>query len=108
MNYIKLRSWRPFSVQCLYVDVSGCYYADSLFEKYHLHKVKYEYEGRKPDDKYCVCVCRILRKDFPKFQAAMMDLPNKLAILGYRDYEEYCQNLFRLLYDEDETQEKEW
>lgn len=37
--------------------------------------------------KYSVVVCQLRKKDSSRFIEAMKELPNKLALLGYIDYE---------------------
>lgn len=39
------------------------------------------------DSAYAVVVCQLRKKDSSRFIEVMKDLPNKLALLGYIDYE---------------------
>ena len=48
----------------------------------------------KGDTRYCVIECELNRKEEPAFLDAMEELRRSLLIKGYRDYEEFCGEVF--------------
>ena len=89
----------------MYVDlnVDSGYAADSLFYKRKI-PVKFKDEMVREGDKYRVIFCRIPKKFRQAFEEAMEELKTKMCLLGYNDYEEYCESLMKEL-EEDETEE---
>lgn len=92
MTYIRLNG--RFFVNYMYVDlnVDENYVADSLFYKRKI-PVKFGEEFSADDEKYRCIFCKVRRKYIPAFEEALQELPTKMNLLGYADYEEYCENL---------------
>ena len=88
MNYHKFQ-WRSLLYeQYAYVDVPD-YYADPLLDK---HNVQVEYCDEYIDTVagYVIVCCKVKKWQRQRFLAAMEELPRKMLLCGYPDYEEYC------------------
>ena len=51
----------------------------------------------KGDTRYCLIECELNRREEPAFLAVMEELRRSLLIKGYRDYEEFCGEVFASL-----------
>ena len=93
MNYICFGG--RFRLLYMYIDlnVDENYVADSLFYKRDI-PVKFKDEWSKDEDKYRVIFCKVRKKYKAKFEEALEELKNKMALLGHIDYEDYCNDLF--------------
>lgn len=87
VGYIELDDWVPFRKLFAYMDTADVYRADDLFRKYRV-KVQFKREWQSPDGRYRIVFCSIPKKQVPLFRKAMDELPKRLMILGYDDYEE--------------------
>lgn len=96
MNYFLLGG--RFRLHYAYVDTHN-YLADSIFTKHDLH-VKFDEEYRKQGERYVILFCKIKRKYQKIFERAMLELHNKMLICGYNDYQEFCEDIFRSLRNE--------
>ena len=87
-----------FNIGYMYFDlnVDEGYVADSLFYKRNI-PVKFKDELAREDDKYRVIFCKVKRKYIKDFEEALEELKTKMELLGYLDYEEYCNNIIALL-----------
>ena len=96
MNYICFKG--KFWVRYMYVDINRDYdyIADSLFYKRQI-PVVFKDEMIKAGDKYRLVFCKIRKKYQNQFEEALEELKTKMNILGYTDYEEYCDNLMKEL-----------
>lgn len=95
-NYVKIRTLSPLTNLYFFVDTPK-YLADQLFIK---HKVRVNFkkgEFRRKGDKYVVVECTVRKKDTGRFIAALDELPNKMLLLGYDDYEAYCNEVMGVL-----------
>lgn len=92
VNYIKLQSWRPFTCQYMFIDTEE-YLADKLFIKYRV-PVHFGNEFVNEKSRYRVIVCRIRKHHEKYFKEALAALPDKMSLMGYTDYPEYCKELF--------------
>ena len=63
----------------------------------HGVRIKYKQEMTRPDEKYRLIFLRVLKKDEPKFIAAMEDLKTKMLICGHADYETHGAELVAAL-----------
>lgn len=91
-NYIKLRSWRPFSCQYVFLDTKE-YLADRLFIS-HKIPVRFGSEYVNKKSKYVVIFCRIRKWNEEQFKEALAALPDKMLLMGYTDYADFCKELF--------------
>ena len=100
MNYICFGG--KFNLRYMYIDVNRDrnYLADSLFYKREI-PVVFKDEMVKQGDKYRVIFCRIKKKYQKQFEEALEELKNKMQLLGYNDYEEYCERLMNDLAEAD-------
>lgn len=87
--------WWNRKITFFYVDTPD-YKADSLIEKRGI-RVKYLHDHRRDNDSFCVCSCRIPKKQLEDFLDAMYELQNLMLICGYDDYEEYCDEVRDML-----------
>ena len=87
IGYIALDDWMPFRKLYAYMDTADIYRADDLFRKYRV-KVKFKREWESPEGKYRVVFCSVPKRQAHLFEQAMDELPKKMMILGYDDYEE--------------------
>lgn len=69
-NYMKLRSWRPFTCQYMFLDTIN------------------------QESKYLVITCRIRKCYEERFKEALAVLPDKMLLMGHTDYEDFCKELF--------------
>lgn len=89
-NYIPLRSSKLSKYkQYMYVDCKD-YLADNLFIK---NKITVNFEGdfTKDDSDYIFVYCKVKKKDHDKFIETLGELKNKMLIMGYSDYESFCE-----------------
>ena len=61
------------------------YLADQLFLS-HKVDVKFLQEYGKENSPYVVIMCRCRKQDVEAFEAALTELPNKMLLLGFKDY----------------------
>ena len=89
-NYIYLKS-SNFSKyrRYMYVDCKN-YLADDLFIKNKI-TVKFEGDFTKDDSDYIFVYCKVKKKDHDKFIKTLGELKNKMLIIGYSDYESFCE-----------------
>ena len=90
MNYHKF-NWRSLlHEQYAYIDVPD-YYADPLFDK---HGVNVQFCDEYVDivTGYIVVCCKVRKWQRNKFLQALAELPRKMLLCGYPDYEEYCHS----------------
>lgn len=66
------------------------YKADLIFVKNRI-RVTFLKEYKK-DEKYILIMCRVKKKDSETFISCMEELKNKMILLGYTDYPEFCRN----------------
>ena len=94
VGYIALDDWTPFRKLFAYMDAADSYRADDLFRKYRI-KVKFKREWESPEGKYRVVFCSVPKRQAHLFEQAMDELPKKMMILGYDDYEEVWRNTIK-------------
>ena len=87
VGYIELDDWVPFRKLFAYMDTADIHRADDLFRKYRI-KVRFKREWQSPDGQYRIVFCSLPKNQVPLFERAMDELPKRLMILGYDDYEE--------------------
>ena len=51
----------------------------------------------KLDPKYCLVGCMLNRREEQAFLEALDELHRDLLVMGYRDYEQYCDEAFELV-----------
>lgn len=64
--------------------------ADSLFARQGI-TVKYEREFINPLNNYRLVICRVLPWHREGFLKALGQLPNKMNLLGFNDYQAFCR-----------------
>lgn len=89
-NYICLTSSKLSRYkQYMYVDCKN-YLADDLFIKNKI-TVKFEGDFKKDNSYYIFVYCKVKKKDHDKFIKTLGELKNKMLIMGYSDYESFCE-----------------
>ena len=97
MNYIYLG--RKYYLHYAYIDTKN-YLADPLFNKNEVW-VKFGDEYNKEGENYIVMFCKIKKRDQARFERTMLELRNKMLICGHNDYDEFCEDLFRRMKNEE-------
>ena len=87
IGYIELDDWMLFRKLFAYMDTTDIYRADDLFRKYRI-RIKFKREWESPEGKYRIVFCSVPKRQAHLFEQAMDELPKKMMILGYDDYEE--------------------
>ena len=94
-NYYKLQSPSFFKFQYVFLD-SEDYLADQLFIKYKV-TVDFGDEYVKENSPYHVIFCKIRKRDEKKFLDALSEMYDKMLLMGYKDYQEVCDNFIRVV-----------
>lgn len=72
--------------------------ADRYFEKYNVRSFKpFRTFQLEDDDRYVIVGCTINKSEDQAFCEALHDMQTDMLILGYTDYEEFCDKAFRHL-----------
>ena len=100
-NYFKLKTISPFTYSYMFLDCDE-YLADQLFIKYKV-TVDFGDEYVKENSPYHVIFCKIRKRDEKKFLDALSEMYDKMLLMGYKDYQEVCDNFIRVV----EKNEKE-
>ena len=96
-NYIECRQRSLLNKKFMFFDAPD-HVSARLFRKHGIHSWS-EIEMGRDDEEYILLVCQIRRWDVKKFQAAMLELPNHMLILGHTDYDAVCRKWFDYFYD---------
>ena len=72
-----------------YIDLED-HLADSLFARQNV-AVKYEQEFVNPINPYRLVICKVLPWQRDGFLKALSELPNKMNLLGFNDYQGFCR-----------------
>ena len=75
-----------------FVDVKE-YLADALFMK-HKVRVWFRKEAQKPNNNYVFIFCKVKKGEEGKFLEALEELKNKMLLMGYLDYQKFCEDFF--------------
>ena len=95
MHYIKLEQFSLLNCHYAFVDTPE-YLADQLFIRHEV-KVRFGQEFHHPGKDYVVILCRARKKDERRFLDALNELPGKMALLGYVDYPQFCEEFQTIL-----------
>ena len=95
--YIKLGNGIIFQ-EYAYFDLNrgSDFVADSLFYKRKI-PIHFGEEMSKNGDKYKIIFCKVRKKYTKLMEDALNEVPSKMNLLGYTDYEDYCKNLLSQL-----------
>ena len=85
-----------------YIDLED-HLADSLFQRQNI-SVRFEREFENPINGYRLIICKVLPWHRVGFLKALSQLPNKMNLLGFNDYQDFCRDY--LDYSESWMQEK--
>lgn len=89
-NYAKINRYSLRHDYYCYADMPK-YKADLIFVKNRI-RVTFLKEYEKENEKYILIMCRVKKKDSETFISCMEELKNKMILLGYTDYPEFCRN----------------
>ena len=59
--------------------------------------MKFGKELQRSDSQYIIIYCDIKKKYEREFLIALSELRNRMLLLGYYDYDEYCESVLTLL-----------
>ena len=89
-NFFSIEKFSPFYSWFAYFDTED-FLADSLFERQKI-SVRYEQEYHNPVNHYRMFICRVPMMQIGRFLKAVGQLPNKMNLLGFTDYEDFCRD----------------
>ena len=79
------------SLYCRYAYIDlGDHLADSLFRRQNI-SVKFEQEFSNKVSPYRLIVCKVLPWHREGFLKAVEQLPDKMNLLGFNDYQDFCR-----------------
>ena len=79
------------SLYCRYAYIDlGDHLADSLFRRQNI-SVKFEQEFSNKVSPYRLVICKVLPWYREGFLKALGQLPNKMNLLGFNDYQDFCR-----------------
>lgn len=89
--YWKVQRCSLFYFHYAFVDTKE-HLADQLFVK---HKVRVYFDGEyaKEGTVYRIIVCRIRKAHAKRFLRALSELPDKMLLLGNKDYVNFCEHM---------------
>ena len=88
-NYFPLKKFSLRYDYYCFVDVEK-YLADELFIR-HKVQVKFKQEYQKTGMNYLLIFCKVRKKNKTKFLEALEELKSKMLLLGYEDYQNFCE-----------------
>lgn len=94
-HFIRLSDFSTLYAQYAFIDTAD-YLADDLFIQKQV-KAIFGKELGKEGTPYRVVLCKVRKRDEPKFREALMELPNKMLLCGHPDYLNYCDELVKEL-----------
>ena len=96
-NCIGLRAEFPtslFKLVCVYAD-SAEPRSFAILERHGVRSFRlrtiYRHEA---SERYCLICCELSKREEQAFLAALAELRRDLLVMGYRDYEGYCDKVF--------------
>ena len=92
-NYIRIGRFSLWYAYYAIIDVPE-YYGDQLFIQQQV-TVEFGAEYAHNDSPYLVIFCKVRKKDESKFLKALAELPRKMLLCGYTDYNHYCQSFIQ-------------
>lgn len=98
-NYIDITGrFQLFTKSFAYIDAGDnstrTYLADQIFINKKL-TVKFDKgELHNNGNQYIVIFCKVKKKDVNLFKECMNDLRNKMILLGYKDYDDCCKEIW--------------
>lgn len=101
MNYYCFK--QLFGYGYMYVDayINDHYVADSIFIRNRI-PIKFEETFESPDSDYCICFCKVKKAYKEEMEKSFQELKTKMALLGFLDYESFCNEMFKTLNLNDE------
>lgn len=93
--FVPVKTWLFGMKRYLYMDAREEYHADSLFRKHGITRMIFGKEWISPDKKYCLIYVWVAKKQAKQFEAAIEEMPDRMRLLGYSDYCEVWESIFR-------------
>lgn len=79
----------------LYADTAGLE-SIRIIEKYNIHSFRiHEIYKHSASDRYRLVSCEVGKHEIEVFSDAMREIEKAFLIMGYRDYEVYCNKVFK-------------
>lgn len=94
-NYFRLEKFSLWFDYYCFVDAAR-YLADALFIS-HKVRVWFKQEYLKEGTNYLIIFCKVRKKDKEEFLAALEELKSKTLLLGYNDYQDFCEELSEIV-----------
>lgn len=94
-NYFAIERFSLLYDQYAIADVTD-YYADQLFIK-HKVTVRFGNEYRHPQKPFVIIFCKVRKRDRERFFAALAELPNKMILCGYPQYDAFCKEFIAMM-----------
>ena len=88
-NWFNLTASPSLYCRYAYIDLED-HLAESLFARQRI-SVKYEQEFVNPINDYRLIVCRVFPWHREGFLKALSQLPGKMNLLGFNDYQDFCR-----------------
>ena len=89
-NWFNLTTSPSLYCRYAYFDLED-HLADSLFERRHV-PVRYEREFQNQINGYRLIICKVLPWHRDDFLKALGELPGKMDLLGFSDYQDFCRD----------------
>lgn len=93
--YVPLKTKTCRREHFLYMDGATEYHFDSLLQKYHVHARFKNQEYISPDKKYRFIVVSVPKNEIDQFKRAIVELPDRMELLGYSDYRERWDQMMK-------------
>ena len=90
-NWFNLTKSPALYCRYAYIDLED-HLADSLFERQNI-SVHFEREFENPINGYRLIICKVLPWHRDGFLKALSQLPNKMNLLGFNDYQDFCRDV---------------
>ena len=94
LNNYKINGFSLFTRKYVFVDTTKLLY-QRIFSDMGIAVLKSE-EFRKEGSDLSLIIIKILKRDVEKFEQALTEVRKKALLLGYREYDQACERLYRL------------
>ena len=97
-NFLKLKTNPLFKAKYVYFDTieNDKYLADQIFINNDLN-VKFGKEFAKDNERFIIIAAKVSKKDTEKFEKCMEELYDKMILMGYEEYPEFCESTMKML-----------
>lgn len=95
-NYIELHKFSLFNRYYLVIDTDR----ETMASIVSAHNIRFRTVKaflNRSTEKYMVRICKVRKSDCDRFESLMPQLHNTALLLGYKEYEDICDEVARLL-----------